>query len=279
MVGSSLMRIALGAAGLALVAWIALCAWLFVQQRRLIYHPGFTRVPASSTDFSIARDDVVLRGWRVHGERPDAIVYFGGNAESLVPVREHLRTLFPRHAIYLVAYRGYGASDGAPSEQAIAADARVLLDTVRARHRCGTVSVVGRSLGAGVAARLASERPVDRLALVTPFDRLATVAQSHMPWIPARWLLQERYDAARAVARLRIPVLVAMAGRDVVVPNASTRALIAALPRPPLVVLVPEATHDDIVAAPEFEHALQAFIGSPTLECTAVDARVDTTLR
>jgi pimeloyl-ACP methyl ester carboxylesterase len=275
MVGSSLMRIALAAAGLALVAWIALCAWLFVQQRRLIYYPGFTRVPASSTDFSITRDGVVLRGWRVHGGRPDAIVYFGGNAESLLPMRERLRALFPRHAIYLLAYRGYGASDGAPSEQAIADDARALLDAVRARHRCGAVSVVGRSLGAGVAARLASERPVDRLALVTPFDRLSTVAQAHMPWIPARWLLRERYEAARAVAQLRIPVLVAMAGRDAVVPNASTRALIAALPRPPIVLGVPDATHDDIVAAPAFEHALQAFIGPPTTGCTAIDALGD----
>lgn len=275
MTGSTLMRIAVGAIGLALVGWIALCAWLFVQQRQLIYHPGFTRVPATSTDFSIVRDGVALRGWCVRGERPDAIVYFGGNAESLLPVRERLDTLFPQHAIYLVAYRGYGASDGTPSERAIAADARLLLDTVRARHRCGTVSVVGRSLGAGVAARLASERTVDRLALITPFDRLATVAQSHMPWIPARWLLRERYDAARAVARLRIPVLVAIAGRDAVVPNASTHALIEALPRPPDVVRIPDATHDDIVAAPAFEHALQAFIGSPTVGCAAIDAPPD----
>jgi pimeloyl-ACP methyl ester carboxylesterase len=279
MVGSSLMRIALGAAGLALVLWIALGAWLFVQQRRLIYYPGFTRVPASTTDFSITRDGVVLRGWRVNGERPDAIVYFGGNAESLLPMRERLRALFPQHAIYLVAYRGYGASDGVPSEQAIAEDARALFDAVSARHRCGAISVVGRSLGAGVAARLASERPVVRLALITPFDRLATVAQSHMPWIPARWLLRERYDAARAVAQVRNPVLVAIAGRDVVVPNASTHALIAALPRPPVVVTVPSATHDDIVAAPEFEQALRAFIGPPTTGCAAADEAGDAVSR
>lgn len=271
MTGSTLVRISLGAIAIAIVSWIALSAWMFTQQRRLVYYPGLTRASVASTDFAIERDGVVLRGWRVNGGRADAIVYFGGNAEALQPMRNRLRELFPEHTLYLVAYRGYGASDGVPSEGAIAADARALFDAVHARHPCGTVSAVGRSLGAGVAARLAAERPVDRLVLVTPFDRLATVARAHAPWLPVRWLLRERYDAAAAVAGLRIPVLVAVAGRDAVVPAASTRALIRALPRPPVLVEVPRATHDDIVDAPAFERALLGFIGPPSRGCEAPD--------
>lgn len=274
MVQSSLMRLGLGAVGLALAAWVALCAWMFVQQRHLIYHPEFTRTPAASTDFSITRDGgIVLRGWRVRADCADAIIYFGGNAEALPPMRERLDALFPDHALYLVAYRGYGASDGAPSEIEIAGDARAVYETVRAAHPEGAVTIVGRSLGAGVAARLASERFVDRLVLVTPFDRLSTVAQSHLPWIPARLLLRERYEAAVAVADLQAPVLVAVAGRDSVVPNASTRALIRAFPAAPRVVELPEATHFDIVDAPEFNRALRSFVRSASRRCDATGSR------
>ena len=61
-------------AGAALAAYVALCALLYLQQRRLIYYPQFTRVEAAQTDFALARQEVVLRGWAVNPGRRDAVV-------------------------------------------------------------------------------------------------------------------------------------------------------------------------------------------------------------
>lgn len=263
------VRITVWAVAVAIAGWLALCATLFVSRRRLVYHPAPTRIHAAATDVAIDRGGVVLRGWLVHGSQPDAIVDFGGNAEPRSPMRDHLRGSFPRHALYFVAYRGYGASNGMPSEAAIVDDARAVFDAAHARHRCGTVDVIGRSPGAAVAAWLASQPAVDRLVPVTPFDEFATLAQAHLPWAPACWLLRERYDAAGLADRLRLPVLVAIAGRDAIVPATSTRALIDALPRQPRLVTVDDATHDHIVAAPALQRALQGFIGPPTAGCAA----------
>ena len=66
--------------GLAIVAYLAVCALLYAQQRRLIYFPQFTRVAADQTDIAITRPDAVLRGWVVTPGRRDAVIYFGGNA-------------------------------------------------------------------------------------------------------------------------------------------------------------------------------------------------------
>ena len=66
----------------------------------------------------------------------------------------------------------------------------------------------------------ASKRPVSRLVLVTPFDSMANVAQSHYPWLPVRWLLQDRYDQASYLAKYDGPLLIVRAGRDDVVPAA-----------------------------------------------------------
>ena len=90
--------------------------------------------------------------------------------------------------------------------------------------------MIGRSLGSAVASYVASKRPVAKLALVTPFDSMANVAQAHYPWLPVRWLLQDKYDQAAYLRRYQGPLLVVRAGRDDVVPPVSTDRLIASLP-------------------------------------------------
>lgn len=255
-----LFRTALLVVGLLALAYLSLCILMALRQRDYVYYPQFTRVPASETDFAIERDGVTLRGWRVNAGQRDALIYFGGNAEEIGHMRERLARWFPRRTGYLVAYRGYGASDGTPDEQALTGDAVALFDAVRARHPDGRIAVIGRSLGTGVASHVASVRPVERLVLVTPFDSLAAVAESHMPWLPVDWLLRERHDAARRLAHYRGPVLVVRAGRDTVIPAASTQRLIEALPQPPTVLELADADHDTVDAQPGFEPALRAFL-------------------
>src|SRR5690606_39149930 len=78
-----LRRMLLWGALAVLAVYLALCALLYVQQRRLIYYPQFTRVAVDQTDFAITRPDAVLRGWVVNPGHRDAVLYFGGNAEAV----------------------------------------------------------------------------------------------------------------------------------------------------------------------------------------------------
>ncbi|MBW3550807.1 MAG: aminotransferase class V-fold PLP-dependent enzyme, partial [Proteobacteria bacterium] len=105
--------------GVLAIAYALASAWLAWRQRDLIYYPQYTRVPASETDFALERGDAMLRGWRVNPGQRDAIVYFGGNAESIETMAPWLAAWFPDRTSYLLAYRGYGASDGRPSETAL----------------------------------------------------------------------------------------------------------------------------------------------------------------
>lgn len=218
-----------------------------------------TAVDAAATDFALDRGDATLRGWTANPGRRDALLYFGGNAE---PVQANLGTLdaqVPGRTLYLLAYRGYGASDGTPSQDALLEDALALYDEVRRRHPDGRIGVVGRSLGSGVAAHVADAREVDRLALVTPFDSLVAVAAGHYPWLPVRWLLRERYESVPRLARHRGPVLVLAAGRDRVVPAGHARALVAGRRPPADHVEFPQAGHDDIHLQPGYAARLSAF--------------------
>lgn len=254
--GKSLLVVAV----LLLLAYLGLCALLYSKQRDLIYYPGLTRIAAQETDFSLVRDDVTLRGWRINPGRSDAILYFGGNAEGLDSSRDDFRTLFPDSTVYLLAYRGYGASGGTPDEAALFADALALFDHANAQHPEGSLSLVGRSLGSGVASYVAAQRPVRKLVLVTPFDSLAAVAQSHYPMFPVRWLMQDRYESTRYLPRYTGPLLVLRAGRDEVVPPRNTDRLLAALPRKPQVIDFPQAGHNDISDDPDYARALGDFL-------------------
>ncbi|UNK49757.1 alpha/beta hydrolase [Lysobacter sp. S4-A87] len=250
----------LGWAALPVIGYAGICAWLFAKQRELIYLPQETRVDAAQTNFAIERDGVRLRGWVVNPARHEPVIYFGGNAERVENRREQLARVLPGRSIYLIAYRGYGANDGAPSESALFADALAVFDEVQTRHPGEAISVIGSSLGSGVASYVASQRPVARLVLVAPFDSLAAVAQSHYRIFPVRWIVKDRFDSASYLHRYQGDVMVIRAGRDQVIPAASTNRLIAALGRPPQVVDLPQANHNTIGTDPGFEQALQQFM-------------------
>lgn len=204
-------------------AYAGLSGAMYLGQRELIYFPQPRVLPAGVHDLVLdtagARLQVSVR--ELHGA--PASIYFGGNAEDVSRTLPELARHLPGHALYLLHYRGYGASTGQPSEANLFADAEALHDYVAARHP--RVEVIGRSLGSGVAVHLASRRPVSRLVLVTPFDSLAAVASEQFPWLPVDWLLRDRYDSARFAPQVDAPTLLLVAAQDTLVRPARSEAL------------------------------------------------------
>ncbi len=250
----------LALAALPLLLWLALCAGMYAWQRHFIYFPQATRTSASGTNFELDRDGLALRGWQLHPGRPDALIYFGGNAERVQDNAADFDRTLPGRTVYLLPYRGYGPNPGEPGEATLVADALALYDEVRRHHPQGRIAVVGRSLGSGVAVQVAVRRPVDRLILITPFDSLSEVAATHYPWLPVRRLLRDRYESARHLSAYHGQWLVMRAGRDAVVPPRHTDRLIAAASTPPRVVDFPQAGHDDLSLSPRYWSAMAAFL-------------------
>ncbi len=216
-------RTVLVAAAGALLVYAALCLLLFLLQRSLIYFPHPPSGDAGST-LRLAVDGAELRVATHAQPGPRAVIYFGGNAEDVTGSRPDLQAAFAGQALYLLHYRGYGGSTGRPSEAALYADALALFDRVRREHE--TITVVGRSLGSGVALHLASRRPVARLVLVTPYDSIEAVAAAHYPVFPVRWLLRDKFEAWRDAPRIGVPTLLIAAELDEIIPRRHTEALL-----------------------------------------------------
>lgn len=256
-------RTLLAVAALAAFAYVALCVLLFVAQRSMIYYPQ-PRGPAvpGTTTLALERDDGVRVEvtLRPRSRGAPAVLYFGGNAETVTWSLPELDAAFPDHALYLMHYRGYGGSGGKPSEAALVGDAIALHERVRSEHRGGDIVVVGRSLGSGVAVQLAARRPRDvaRLVLVTPYDSLVALAARFYPIFPVRWLLLDRYDSARHAPAVTAPTLVVAAEHDEVIPREHAEALAARF-RAGVATLrvVPGTGHDTISESPEYLRALR----------------------
>lgn len=246
--------------GLLAAAYLAACLLLYWQERAMVYLGGFTRTDAERTDFALARGGITLRGWVVNPGQPRALLYFGGNAEAIESNRDALRAALPGTTSYLLAYRGYGASEGEATQEALFSDAEALYDHVRERHPHAPVSVIGRSLGSGVASHLAAHRPVARMVLVTPFDSLVNVARAHYGFLPVRLLMRERYESHRTLPRHEGPLLVIAAERDEVVPRASTLRLVQSLPRQPEVLTLAGVGHNTLSEHPRYWTVIARFL-------------------
>jgi uncharacterized protein len=234
----------------------AVCALMALTQRSFIYHPRPAADPSGQLELQVAGTRVLV-AHRPHAG-PRALIYFGGNAEDGSLTRAQLAVLVPDTALYLLHYRGYGGSEGRPSEAALRADAQALHAYVAQRHR--DVSVVGRSLGTGPAVHLAATQPVHRLVLLVPFDSLAAVARGAMPWLPVDLLLRDRWDAAAEAPRVRAPTTIVAAAQDGVVPRRHAEALYRAfLPGVAELVVDPALHHNTpLLDSGAFRVALQA---------------------
>ncbi|MES2509549.1 MAG: alpha/beta fold hydrolase [Pseudomonadota bacterium] len=242
--------------GLLALAYVAICIAIWSYQRSLIYFPQPRSVTAADNTLRLKVSGADLVVTVRAGKGPKALIYFGGNGEDASWNLPALSQAFPDHAIYLLHYRGYGGSTGNPSEADISEDALALYDKVHAMHP--QVLLVGRSLGSGVATRLASRRPVERLVLITPYDSIRALAESQFPWLPVRWLLRDSYESDSYAPAVTAPTLLIEAENDEIIPSASTRRLLAAF-RPGVASLkvVAGAGHNTISEARGYMALLQ----------------------
>jgi len=161
--------------------------------------------------------------------------------------------------LFLVNYRGYGGSTGTPSEDGLFADAVAVYDYVRARYP--RVSVVGRSLGTGVAIYLSSVRNVEKLVLITPYDSIENVAKKHFPIFPISFLLKDKFNSASRVKDVKAKTLVLIAEDDKTIPRENSEALVQRFSPDQIVVkTLPGTTHSSITFGNEYALLISQFL-------------------
>ena len=284
LLGRSQIRrsLAVSRSGLLIAALLALLALgarqtnlldkqlVFFPDREVMSTPGDAGLVYEDVTFT-ASDGVKLHGWFVPGDGKRVIIWFHGNAgnighrvENLVLMRERLKV-----SVFLFDYRGYGNSEGAPSERGLYLDAEAALEYTKTRSGLEAdegIVYFGRSLGAAVAVELATRYPPRALVLESPFTSIQGMAQKVYPVVskvvPLGLVVQSRFDALAKIGQVRTPVMVLHGDQDDMIPIEMGRELFEAANEPKAFYAIRGASHNDTYAVggvPYFD-ALRAFV-------------------
>jgi uncharacterized protein len=268
--------IVLAVAGISL-ALVGCAVMLEPLEQRLLYRPWSSDPQYLASLASrekgveevrlITPDGVKLHGWLKHppaacpGERFPLVIVFGGvRRETSWMINQGRKP--DRWGWLLINYRGYGLSEGEPSERVVLDDARLVYDYAAARPDVDTTSIVllGRSLGTYVAVVVAAERKARAAILATPFDSFAALGAERYPYLPVGLLLGGHYDSAALAPEVKVPALFVLAENDNVTPVANGEALARAWGGPHRIVILPHARHYGIERRNEFWQAVDEFL-------------------
>jgi uncharacterized protein len=234
---------------LVVIAYLGLLLLLRLNESRLVYFPGAERrliPPPAALQLPVQRaairteDGVTLASWVIPAA-PDSTGYWllicHGNAGNL--------SEFGRPAHYaglralglnLLAfdYRGYGESEGAPSEAGLYKDADAAYRYLREERGVASAKIVvfGHSLGSAVAVDLAGRVPIAGLILEGALTSVLERGQELYPYIPVRWIGRSRYASIDKISRVRVPKLFLHARADDVIPLAHGRRVFEAALEP-----------------------------------------------
>ncbi len=208
-------------------------------------------------------------GTRLHGlflphPNPRAIVLFcHGNAGNVVSRTPSLWILNQRHGLAVMTfdYRGFGRSEGTPSERGVLQDARAARAWLSERTSTPEQEIVllGRSLGGAVAVDLAAQDGARGLVLASTFTSLPDVAAQHLPWTLPHLLMTYRLNSEAKIKRYHGPLLQSHGDADQLIPIELARELFETAPGPKQFVTIPGAGHND-PQNEDYRQALDRFL-------------------
>jgi pimeloyl-ACP methyl ester carboxylesterase len=216
------------------------------------------RIPAAA--------DESVHAWFFQGAGVDApVVLFchgnGGNISHRLETAELLVRLGA--AMLLFDYRGYGLSDGSPSESNMYADAEACYDWLVAtkKYRPDQIVLFGRSLGGAVAVELASRRTCRGMVVESSFTSAKDMGRRMFPYFPVGFLLRYKFDSLSRIGLVKCPVLITHSPDDEMIPYAMGRRLYDAAPRPKLFCdLVGRHNEREYERLPEYLAAINSLL-------------------
>lgn len=237
-------------------AYVLIMIGMYTLQRQLLYLPdrnieapdayglsGFRDLMITSTD------GMPIQLW--HRQATDGfptIVYYHGNASHLGNRAGILGALANKgFGVLALSYRGYGKSQGKPSETGLYNDARAAVKFLTDKERLplSRIMLYGESLGSGVAVHIATEFHVGGLMLQAPYKSVAGRAAEIYFFIPVNLLIKDRFDSIHKIARVKAPLLIFHGDLDDTIPVTHGKAILAAATAPKQAFFFPHISHND----------------------------------
>jgi uncharacterized protein len=251
-------RTALWCLGIVFVAYVALLLVMYWRQESLLFQPS--ALPRDHEykvkgleDVFIPVEGAVIAARHLKLPNSAGVVFFlhgnGGNNDGWVPSVDLYRRV--NLDLFIIDYRGYGKSTGRiESEAQLHADVRRAWDQVAPQYADRRKIIFGRSLGTGLAAKLAAEVAPDKVVLVSPYKSMVAMVREIYPFVPA-FLLRYPLLTDRHITQIRAPITIFHGENDELIPPAHALHL-QTLAKGTRVVLIPRGRHNDLQEIPAY---------------------------
>ncbi|SER95846.1 alpha/beta hydrolase [Salipaludibacillus aurantiacus] len=243
------------------------------QENDLFQEPDLSREKAQEINaenkkaeelFIETEDGTSLHGWLLNNSNHSPsrlLIYFGGNSEEVsrtLPEFEQLNDW----SVLLVNHRGYGLSEGTPSEAALFHDAKAIYDFISEREEIDSehIAVMGRSMGTAPATHLSKERNVAGTVLVSPYDSRTRVMKDRYPLIPVERLIRHPFKVSDKAESIESPLLALLASEDEIIPTEHSAATLAAWKGESQKVWLEGYNHNNLQSSPDFWKSIQTFL-------------------
>ncbi len=222
---------------------------MYAAQRRFIYFPDPARTSPAAAGLAGVEERIIatpdgekIVAWygKAKPGQP-TLLYFHGNGGTLELRSDTIRRYLAHgRGMFMMAYRGFSGSTGAPSEAANVADAKLAYDVlIKEGVSPEDIILYGESLGTGVAIQVALEKKVQGVILDSPYTSILELASEYYPWLPVSLLLEDRYESIRYIRDVHVPIFILHGQADEVVPVDMGRRLYAAANQPKEIRTIP----------------------------------------
>ena len=257
-----------------MAGYLILAALLYISQSGLIYYPE-RQLMAFPNQFGLsyepvsfeADDGVRLSGWYLDANPSHSVLlFFHGNAGNISHRMVSLQ-LFNRlgFSTFIIDYRGYGESEGKPSEVGTYLDAEAAWRYLVEQRKVDPSQIVifGRSLGAAIGSYVASKYAPRALIIESAFTNVADLAGKYYPFMPVRWLTRFEYNTVDYVSAKKCPLLVVHSRQDDIIPFSHGRKIFDAAPMPKEFLEI-SGSHNDgfMVTGKRYEDGLIRFLST-----------------
>ncbi len=253
------MQMALKILVYVLAGYLALAAFVFIFQRKLLYLPTQTQFPEEQARRAGLRhwpSNRNFRGFVGQDQSIDekgTVIVFHGNAGTAFHRSFYVDALSDQGLrVILAEYPGYGGRTGRPSEKVLIEDA---LETIKLVYQeyGGPLFLWGESLGCGVVsgAVKATDIPISGIILLLPWDTLPDLAQTHYWYFPTRWLVLDKYNNIENLKGFEGNIAVVLAGRDEVVPVQHGQRLYDSITAKKNLWVFEDTRHNEFPISPE----------------------------
>jgi uncharacterized protein len=216
---------------------VVITAGLYFGQRVFFYPAPQERLAAPPPGYAFVEtetsDGLKLRAaYRPSQQGKPTLLFFHGNGDSIAGADAATRMLSDAgYGALLVEYRGYGGNPGSPSEQGFYRDGEASIKWLAGKGIVPKdIIIIGNSIGSGTATEMALRHDPAALVLVSAFASLPFVVSDLYPFLPANWLVRDRFDNAAKLGRVKSPVLILHGDADMLVRPVNAKVLAKAAP-------------------------------------------------